>query len=78
MDPDFDLVGSEPFWSDPDPINCPEPNPTIKRHKTRKKSKKLSINVPNLFHFYKIEIKKTYYLKALHFFIKDPELDPDL
>ena len=58
VDPDFDLVGSEPFWSDPDPINCPEPNPTIKRHKTRKKSKKLSINVPNLFHFYKIEIKK--------------------
>ena len=36
---DLDLVGSEPFWSDPDPIN--RPDPTIKSHKTRKKSKKL-------------------------------------
>ena len=37
---DLDLVGSEPFWSDPDPIN--RPDPTIKSHKTRKKSKNLN------------------------------------
>ena len=31
---DPDSVGFEPFWSDPDPINCPDPvlDPTIKIH----------------------------------------------
>ena len=28
-----DPVGSEPFWSDPDLINCPDPDLTIKSHK---------------------------------------------
>ena len=42
-----DPVGSEPFWSDPDPINCPVPVPVpdsiITSQKTRKKSKQLII-----------------------------------
>ena len=25
-------IGSEPFWSDPDSINCSDPDPTIKSH----------------------------------------------
>ena len=37
---DPDPVGSEPFWSDPDPINCPDL--TIKRNQTEKKSNKLN------------------------------------
>ena len=35
-----DPVGSEPFWSDPDPIYCPDPDPTIKIRETTKKSHK--------------------------------------
>ena len=31
----LDLVGSEPFWLDLDPINCPDSEVTM--HKTRKK-----------------------------------------
>ena len=33
-DPDLDSVGTDPFWSDP--INFPDPNPTIKSHKNKK------------------------------------------
>ena len=42
---DPDPVVSEPFWSDPDPINCPVPVPDsiITSQKTRKKSNKLII-----------------------------------
>ena len=34
---DPDPVGSEPFWLDPDPINCPVPDtdPTIESHKNK-------------------------------------------
>ena len=38
---DPELVGSEPYWSDPDPINCPDPK--IESHKTRQKCNKLDI-----------------------------------
>ena len=34
--------GSEPFLSDLDPINCPDPVPDPKSHETRKKSNKLN------------------------------------
>ena len=44
-DPD----GSEPFWSDPDPINCPDP--TIKSYESRKKFNKLNSYFLKL-HFY--------------------------
>ena len=49
-------VRSEPFWSDPDPNNCPDPvpDPTLKSHKTRKKSNKLNIYNFLHLHFYKI------------------------
>ena len=41
---DPDPVGSEPFWSDPDPIKWqdPVPDPIIKSHETRMKSNKLN------------------------------------
>ena len=54
-----DPVGSEPFWSDPDPINCPVPVPDsiITSQKTRKKSKQLIIYMFFYLHFINITNK---------------------
>ena len=38
-----DPVGSEPFWSDPDAINCPDPGPT--KTQVIKQEKKLIIYI---------------------------------
>ena len=51
-DPDLDSVGTDPFWSDPDNINFPDPNPTIKSHKNKKQ------DIRYIFfhlHFYKMQ-----------------------